>query len=286
MGNPTRQSASSFAVMIALILTSGLASAQEKKLTLEELIAQHLESIGSAQARGFLKNRVLTGSVKLVSRVGEAGVLKGDAAFAFSGVKLRYSMRFPAPQYPGEQLGFDGSKVLTGFLPGGRRSGLSLYLEQQNTPMRDGLLGGTLSTGWTMLRLDQLKPRLEYKGLKKIDGRQLHEVSYRSQKGSADLKIALFFEATTFRHVRTEYEFKVPPRLGSGPNQSTRFQEDYYKLVEDFDDFLAADGLMVPRTYRLQLQVQTSVGSNLFDWNVVIEQVLHNQALDDQIFSK
>ena len=159
MRDPIKQSASSFAVMIAVILSSGLASAQEKKLTLEELIAQHLESIGSVQARAFLKNRVLTGSVKLVSRVGEAGVLNGDAAIAFSGVKLRYSMRFPSPQYPGEQLGFDGSKVLTGFLPGGRRSGLSLYLEQQNTPLRDGLLGGTLSTGWTMLRLDQLKPQ-------------------------------------------------------------------------------------------------------------------------------
>ena len=286
MRNPTRQSASSFAVMIALILTSGLAPAQEKKLTLDELIAQHLDSIGSVQARAFPKNRVITGTVKLVNRIGEASTLDGDSAIASSGVKLRYSMRFPAPQYPGEQLGFDGSKVLTGFLPGGHRSDLSLYLEQQNAPLKEGLLGGTLSTAWTMLRLDQLKPRLEYKGLKKVEGRQLHEVSYRSQKGSPDLKVSLFFEAETFRHVRTEYEFKVPARLGSGPNDSARLQEDYYKLVEDFDDFRATDGLMVPRKYRLQLQVQTSRGSNLLDYNVAVEQVLHNQALDDQIFSR
>ena len=38
--------------------------------------------------------------------------------------------------------------------------------------------------------------------------------------------------------------------------------------------------------YRLQLQVQTSRGSNVFDWNVAIQRVLHNQALDEQIFSK
>jgi len=260
--------------------------AQENKLKLEELIAQHLDSIGSAQARAAAKNRVVSGSVKLISRVGTASNIDGQAAVASSGQKIRYSMRFSSPQYTGEQLGYDGAKVLTGHLPSGRRSPLSLYLEQQNLPLRDGLLGGTLSTAWPLMRIDQLKPKLDYKGLKKIDNRQLHEVTYRPDKGSTDLKISLFFDPTTFHHVRTDYEFRVPARLGSGPNDSTRLQEDYYKLVEDFDDFQAIDALMLPRKYRLQLQVQTSSGSNLFDWNIAIEQVLHNQALDEQIFSK
>ena len=271
---------------IAVVVLCVPVTAQDKKLTIEELIAHHLDSIGSAQARAFPKNRVVSGSVKLVSRVGTASNIDGEAAVASSGAKLRYSMRFTSPQYTGEQLAFDGSKVLTGHLPSGRRSPLSLYLEQQSLPLRDGLLGGSLSTGWAMLRLAQLKPRLDYKGVKKIEGRQLHEVSYRPEKGSTDLKVALFFDATTYQHVRTEYEFKVPARLGSGPNDSARLQEDYYKLVEDFDDFRAVDALMIPRKYRLQLQVQTSSGSNVFDWSVAIDQVLHNQALDEQIFSK
>jgi len=262
------------------------AVAQDKKVTIEELVTGHLDSIGSAQARGFAKNRIVTGTVKLVSRVGTASNIDGQAGVASSGAKLRYSMRFTSPQYTGEELGFDGSKTLLGHLPGGRRSPLSLYLEQQGLPLREGLLGGSLSTAWSMLRLDQLKPRLGYRGLKKIDGRQLHEVSYRPEKGSSDLKVALFFDATTFQHLRTEYEFKVPARLGSGPNDSARLQEDYYKLVEDFEDFRAADALMIPRKYRLQLQVQTSSGSNVFDWTVMIDQVVHNQALDEQIFSK
>jgi hypothetical protein len=261
-------------------------SAQEKKVNLEELISHHLDSIGSAQARAAAKNRVVSGSVKLISRVGTASNIDGQAAVASSGQKIRYSMRFSSPQYTGEQLGYDGTKVLTGHLPSGRRSPLSLYLEQQNLPLRDGLLGGTLSTGWALLRIEQLKPKLDYKGLKKIDNRQLHEVTYRPDKGSTDLKISLFFDPATFQHVRTDYEFKVPARLGAGPNDSTRLQEDYYKLVEDFDDFQTIDALMIPRKYRLQLQVQTSSGSNLFDWNIAIEQVLHNQALDEQIFSR
>jgi hypothetical protein len=270
---------------VALLLCMSL-SAQEKKVNLEELISHHLDSIGSAQARAAAKNRVVSGSVKLISRVGTASNIDGQAAVASSGQKIRYSMRFSSPQYTGEQLGYDGTKVLTGHLPSGRRSPLSLYLEQQNLPLRDGLLGGTLSTSWALLRIEQLKPKLDYKGLKKIDNRQLHEVTYRPDKGSTDLKISLFFDPATFQHVRTDYEFKVPARLGAGPNDSTRLQEDYYKLVEDFDDFQTIDALMIPRKYRLQLQVQTSSGSNLFDWNIAIEQVLHNQALDEQIFSR
>jgi len=272
--------------MIAAVLICLPAFAQEKKVTLEELIARHLESIGTAQARAAAKNRVVAGPVTFTSRIGTATNLDGQAAMASSGVKLRFSLRFNTLQYVGEQFGYDGSKILTGFQPGGRRSPLSLYLEQQNGPLKEGLLGGTVSTAWTMLRLDQLKPRLEYKGSRKIDGRQLHEVSYRPQKSSSDLKVTLFFDAETVRHLRTEYEFKVPARLGAGPNESSKYQEDYYKLIEDFDDFRAADGLMVPRKYKLRLQVQTSSGTTMYEWSVAIEQVLHNQALDEQIFSK
>ncbi|MEK6284883.1 MAG: hypothetical protein AABO57_04010 [Acidobacteriota bacterium] len=270
---------------IAAVMLCASASAQEKKLTIEELLAHHLDAIGSAQARAFPKNRVVTGPVKLISRIGATGNIDGQAAMASSGVKLRYSLTFPSQQYPGEQFGFDGSKVLTGHLPSGRRSALSLYLEQQNLPLKEGLLGGTLSIAWAMLRVDQLKPKLEYRGLKKIEGRQLHEVGYRAQKVS-DLKVTLFFDAATFQHVRTVYEFKVPARLGLGPRDSNRFQEDYYQFVEDFDDFRAVNELMLPYKYRLQLNVQTSTGTIVFDWNIAVEQVLHNQALDEQVFSK
>src|SRR5262245_61351317 len=85
------------------MLMSTRAAVQEKSITLDELISKHLESIGSAQARAFPKNRVVSGSVKLISRVGSASEIDGQAAMASSGVKLRYSMKFPSPQYPGEQ---------------------------------------------------------------------------------------------------------------------------------------------------------------------------------------
>lgn len=273
-------------VFFALVLLSAAARAQEPKITLEELIAHHLDSIGSAQARSASKNRVLSGTVRLISRVGTAGNIEGQAAMATEGGKLRYSLKFPSVQYPGEQFGYDGSKVQTGYLPNGQRSPLSLFLEQQNVMLKDGLLGGSLSTAWAMLRIDQLKPKLDYRGLKKIDGRDFLVVGYRPQKGSPDLQVTLFFDPETYRHVRTLYEFKVPARLGNGPNDSARFTEDFYRISEDFDDFRAVNALMLPHKYRVQLNVQTSRGTNLFDWNIAVEQILHNQALDPQVFSK
>lgn len=280
------QHRSPVAAAVAAVILCCSTSAQEKKITLEELIARHLDSIGSAQARAFPKNRVVSGTVKLISRVGVASEVDGQMAMASAGTKLRYSMKFPSPQYPGEQFSYDGSKVLTGYLPSGRRSPMSQYLDQQQMPLKDGLLGGTLSTAWTMLRIEQLKPKLEYRGIKKIEGRELHEVGYRPPKDSSDLKVTLYFDATTFRHVRTKYEFKVPARLGLGANDSARFQDDYYQFFEDFDDFRAVDALTIPHKYRLQLNVQSSRGSVVLDWNINVEQILHNQALDDQIFSK
>lgn len=281
-----RHSCSYALTAVAALALCCSAFAQDKKITIEELIAHHLDSIGSAEARAFARNRVVSGTVKVVSRVGNVSEIEGQAAMASSGIKLRYSMKFPSPQYPGEQFAYDGSKVLTGFLPGGRRSPMSQYLDQQHLPLSNGLLGGTLSTAWAMLRVAELKPKLDYRGLKKIEGRELHEVGYKGQKDSADLKVTLFFDAATFRHVRTKYEFKVPARLGLGANDSARLQEDYFQFTEDFDDFRAVDALMVPHSYRLQLNVQSSRGSLVFDWTIKVEQVSHNQALDDQIFSK
>jgi len=273
-------------VFFVLFLLSDAALAQEPKITLEELIAHHLDSIGSAQARSASKNRVVSGTVRLISRVGTAGNIEGQAAMATEGGKLRYSLKFPSVQYPGEQFGYDGSKVQTGYLPNGQRSPLSLFLEQQNVMLKDGLLGGSLSTAWALLRIDQLKPKLDYRGLKKVDGRDFLIVGYRPQKGSPDLQVTLFFDPQTYRHLRTLYEFKVPARLGNGPNDSARFTEDFYRIAEDFDDFRAVNALMLPHKYRVQLNVQTSRGTNLFDWNIAVEQILHNQALDPQVFSK
>src|SRR5215510_8171659 len=230
-------------------------SAQNKKLTPEELIARHLDSIGTAEARSKASSRVAGGETKFISRLGGSANIDGQAMMVSSGAKLRFGIKLPLSDNTGEDMAFDGERAATGLLPQGRRSPLSAFFNSQNLPLREGLIGGTLSTAWPLLHMGQTQPKLDYRGLKKVDGRQLHEVGYRPRKGSSDLKVSLFFDPETFRHTRTRYSYGIGAAIGTREN-SNQTTETYYSLTEDFDDFRPVDGLTLPHRYKLQLSVQ------------------------------
>jgi hypothetical protein len=240
------------------------AQAQDKKLTSEELIARHLDSIGTAEARSKASTRVAGGETKFIARLGGSANVDGQAMMVSSGAKLRFGLKLPLNDYPGEDIAFDGAQAAAGLLPQGRRSHLSAFISSQDLPLKEGLIGGTLSTAWPLLRIDKTQPKLDYRGLKKVDGRQLHEVGYSPRKGSGKLKVSLYFDPETFRHVKTKYSF--------------------YTLTEDFDDFLAVDGLTLPHKYKIQFSSEGRGGSSLHDWTVTIKKIDHNTKLDDPIF--
>jgi hypothetical protein len=278
------------AIVIALtvtVFTSGIFAAppvQDKKLTPEEMIAHHIESIGSPEARAAARSRVVKGTITLAFRVGGAGNGTGSGTLASIGSKVRYGMKFNSIEYTGEDLIFDGKHAATGFLPQGGRSQLSTLLSIRDAPLKEGLLGGVLSTAWPLPRIEEQNPRLEYRGLKKIDGREMHELSYRPRKGDSDLKITLYFDAATFRHIRTRYSLKIEARIGTreSPNQNP---ESYYSLTEDFDDFRTVDGLMLPHKYRLQVSVQSSNASSLYDYTLAVGSISHKETIDDRVFT-
>src|SRR5262245_38423947 len=180
-------------------------------------------------------------------------------------------------------MAFDGARAATGLLPQGRRSNLSAFLSSQSLPLKEGLLGGTLSTAWPLLRMDQTQPKLEYRGLKKIEGRQLHEVGYRPRKGSGDLKVLLYFDPETFRHVRSKYSFEIGATIGTRENSNLN-PERYYTLTEEFDDFQAVDGLTLPHKYKMQFSAEGGGGSTLHDWTVTVKNIEHNKKIDDPVF--
>lgn len=267
-----------------LLLACCAAMAQEKPIDLQELLARHREAVGSATARGAIKSRFGAGKVKFVNRMGTSTSLDGTIGLVSFHPKLRYSIKFPSISYPGEQLAFNGKKLDVGALPGGSFTPLAQFIQQQDLALKEGLLGGLLSTGWPLLK-DPVAARLEYKGTKKIDGRSLHSVSYRPQKGSSDLRVTLYFDPETFRHVRSEYEFQIGARMGVGPNQSTKISESHYLLSEDFDDFRPIDGMTLPFKCKIQLSEQTSMNNILRDWTLSFDQITHNQPIEDNVFT-
>ena len=265
-------------------LVSPVVGGQEKKLEIAALVSRHLEAVGSASARQSIKSRFAAGTVKFVGRIGTTANLEGSIGFVSLRPKTRYSIKFPTTDYPGEQMCFDGKNVEVGSLPAGKRSALSLFIQQQDLVLKDGLMGGVLSTAWPLMK-DPVPARLEFKGARQVAGRLLNVVGYRQQKGSPDLKVTLFFDPETFRHVRSEFEFRIAPRLGIGPNQSNVFQESIYLLSEEFDDFRPVDGLTLPHQYKIQLSVQASASAVLMDWHLSFAQMVHNQPVEDNVFT-
>jgi hypothetical protein len=73
------------------------------------------------------------------------------------------------------------------------------FVHSQDQIVREGLLGGSLSTAWALLNLDHNQPKLTYEGLKKVDGRQFHDLRYRCKRND-DMNIYLYFDPETYRH--------------------------------------------------------------------------------------
>ncbi len=259
------------------------ARAQEKKLTMEELLARHLEAIGGAESRARASSRVASGKSNLIIRLGGAANLDGTAMIVSSGPKFRFGMQFSTQDYTGEDMAFDGSRSATGLLPQGRRSGLSTFLNSQSLPLREGLMSGVLSTAWPLLRVGQLQPKLDYRGIKKFGDRQLHEVGYRAAKGGGEVKTQLYFDPATLRHVASKYAFEIGAGIGTRES-SNENPESYFSVTEMFDDFRVVDGLTLPHKYRLQYSSENRSSSSLYDWTVVISEIAHNRSLDNQLF--
>src|SRR5262249_25601747 len=92
------------------------AQAQNNKLTPEEVIARPLDSIGTAEARSKASTRVASGETKFISRLGGSANVDGQAMMVSSGAKLRFGIKLPLNDYPGEDMAFDGAQAATGLL--------------------------------------------------------------------------------------------------------------------------------------------------------------------------
>jgi hypothetical protein len=260
------------------------ATALAQKLTAEDVIARHLESLGGAEARASVKSRVMQGTVLATVRIGGGGELKGGAVMASQGPMSLIGLIFGTQDYGNEKMAFDGNKLTLGELRPGTRTRLGGFVLTHDIIFKEGLIGGTLSASWPLLDLSGHNPKLRYSGTKKINGRQTHVLEYEPRSGG-NLDIKLFFDAETFQHVRTEYlqEFLAPtvsrPEIAAG-QQGTRL-----KFTEDFSDYRKEGGLTLPHTYKMQLTFESERNPLLQDWVVSLSQFLFNKQLDVKQFN-
>jgi hypothetical protein len=131
-------------------------------------------------------------------------------------------MSFNHVEYPGERFICEGKDVSVDIRRPTQRSDLAKLVHDYPFLLKEGLLGGTTSVAWCLLAMEERQPKLEYRGLKKIEGRQVHELKYQAKKRAADFKIFLYFESDTFRHVLSEYELRVQPWVVSNLDDSAK----------------------------------------------------------------
>ncbi len=271
-------------VLIFCLCASAL-SARGQKLKVEEVVAKHLGSIGTAEARASIKSRLASGTAEVVFRLGGQGTLAGKGQMLSEGRKVRLALSFGSLDYPGEQIVFDGEKVNVGQMRPGQRSPFSAFLYGHDVIAREGLLGGVLSTAWPLLDLVARQPRLDYSGLKKIEGRQLYEVKYKAKKGPGDLQVALYFDPETFRHIRTQYRLVRPASMVTNPTESPSQQDTIYTLTEVFDNFKETEGLILPLSHRLDLTIEAQNATIMTHWSFTVTGIAHNQPMDPKSFT-
>jgi hypothetical protein len=264
----------SLAFLLALFALSAHAA---DKLKVEDVLAQHLASIGTPEARAAAKTRLLTGNVEMQEVVGGSSVQRGTVSFACDDRRIKVDMKFPGSVlYPfGEQWLFDGKQAQVAFTASGTRSVLGAVLYHYSDALREGLLGGSMCTSWSLLDAKVRNARLKYTGLKKIAGRDLHEVTY-SPRGGSGSEIRLFFEPETFRHVKTKYLMVVP--AGATDTWTSHTEDTRYMIDEDFSGFKTADGLSLPSLWTIHVEVQPNKTSVL-EWRMAIDKLQNNAEL-------
>ncbi len=277
------------AVCAGVLCCALLAAAQQEKLTAQEIVARHLDSIGMAAARAAIRSRTAQAGAQYDVLIGRpAGHAQGSALLVSLDRRVSFAMRFPGTVYPDEQYVFDGKEVKIALANTRERSAMGDFFYRHDVLMKEGLFAGTLRTSWALLDTAGRQPKLRYDGLKKIDGRELHDLVYVPTKGAdPDLIIHLYFEPDTFRHVKTVYSFNVPQAMqhvreqqrGSVRSRGQDREDTRYKVEEDFSEFRPLDGVTLPGRWKLTYTGESSVTLSTA-WEFTLSAVAHNNVTE------
>jgi hypothetical protein len=104
-----------------LVVNFAFARPVDDKIKVEDLIARHVEAIGTAEARRSNRGRVIAGTSLMNLRTGGRGNVTGPALIASQDEKVLLKAEFTTAGYPFERIGFDGQKVhVRQYAPGAR----------------------------------------------------------------------------------------------------------------------------------------------------------------------
>jgi hypothetical protein len=291
--------------MVALFLTAASSPLSGAEMKAEDVVARHLDSIGTVEARSAAKTRIVQGTSRYKILVGGGGELQGTSALVSEGHKAVVMIKLANGDYRGEQFVTDGDKVsIAATTSSHRRSSFGEFVHSQDQIVYEGLIGGVFTTSWALLNLDENKSRLNFDGEKKVDGRPVYQLTYHSKKKD-DLTVHLYFDTEHYRHVMTTYTITLASGLGgfspsnsdqaglttpsnapgADVTQSARQKQTRYTIEERFSDFKTTEGLTLPAKYVIHFTEELQSGAtNVFEWNLTADEVSNNKPLDPRNF--
>ncbi|HTC56771.1 MAG TPA: hypothetical protein VK706_10200 [Candidatus Sulfotelmatobacter sp.] len=274
-----------FAVLCILLVPLSAAMAADAKA--EDIVAKHLDSIGTAEARASIKSLGVQGSLRFKVMAGGAGETSGSWQRLSEERKSKFVMKFGDSKWWGEQFVFDGDKPsIAAATPSHQWSAIGAFVVSQDSIIREGLLGGELGTAWALQNIDDHRVRLDYIGRKKVDGRELDGIGYVS-KGNGDMTVKLYFEPETHHHIMTVYSVARAATIVHNAIANAQQQEVHYTLEERFSDFQTGNGITLPRHYDLRFSQELQDGTtNVYDWDMTADKVLENPKIDPVNFQE
>jgi hypothetical protein len=268
---------------LALLFLSFSVTVKAQKLTAEEIIAKHLDSIGTKEKRDAVKNRLAVGTSQFESKL-PSRKTAGKAILVSEANNLFFVASFASQEYPFEKIGFFADKISLPFISAGTRSPLGAFIADHNKILSEGLLTGSISATWNLLNPQIKKGKFDSAGTNKIDGRKVYALNYFPSGSSSEFTVKIFFDAENFQHVRTEYRRTVTPKEATfmvlGQQTGVRIE-----LTESFGNFKNAGGLTLPHSYKLQYLTDSNSGTYEYNWGIMISQYLFNQKLDANFFT-
>jgi len=280
-----------FLLIVCYIFAVQVLGLYAEDLTPEQLVAGHMKSIGDPVSLLRVQSMIFVGTSEVDFILGMNGRMTGMAMLASQGPKMGITMKFPDVNYPGEYFAYDGVNVSVGNITPGVKSPIADFLFRYNKIMKNGLLGGVFSNAWPLLDITKNSAIMKA-GKAKMDGKELYELEYRPKDNHGDMRIRMYFDPETFRHVCTEYRVRTDNDVTAGfnPNPETPLAiaqmvrgDSFYTLTEKFDDFRNAGALTLPHSYTLDYMIDGSNQSGFIaKWKIDVLQIGFNTPEIDQ----
>ena len=255
-----------------------------QKITVDELVAKHRDSIGSKEKLESVKERLALGTSEFESKF-PSKTAKGKAVVASRGEDYMFLVSLGSQEYPFEKIGFFSNRVSLPWVTAGTRSPLGAFVAEHEKMLTNGVFTGAISNSWALLNPTLYNAKTKIAGKRKVDGRDAHVLEFWPRgMDSAEFTIMMYFDTESFRHVRTEYRHTINPSqdtFGTLGRQAGVRQS----LIESFADFKTVDGLTLPYSYNAHYTTESNNGTFEFFWRLALQQHLVNPNLAPNFFT-